>query len=153
MKIDIKKSAIGIVALFSVLAIFGISWGSISGKFGEIWNAGERIEALERSDRMKDSIIAIQDKRIHHLEIQGRMSYETDRILTDNLSPVIYEVENMEGDKYDVNIRGTNEGAEIAFISDIWMQYPLYYDIDGRMYVTLHNEATHERKGTYITEK
>jgi hypothetical protein len=92
------------------------------------------------------------EKRLHHTEIQNRMSYEVDRILTDRYDSLWYEIEVGE-EQLDVHIRTTNEGALLGFVSEWWISYPVYTDTDGMKYITPHDSETHERRGTYLKLK
>ncbi len=153
MKIDVKKIAGWLAPVILILSVLGISAASLSNNVKNIWRAPAEIVKLKAEIVSKDSIINLQENRIDHLQNQVRMFYETDRTLTDRFDSIWYEITLDDGTKYDVHIRTTNEGAMIGFISDLWIQYPVYYDTDGLMYITPHQPDTHVKKGTYLKVK
>ena len=79
------------------------------------------------------------------------MNWELLRLMTDNRDGIdLYYLADDMGDVFDVDIRETAEGKQLAFIFKMFIVYPIYVETNGRYYVMLHHSS---EQNTYLYKK
>lgn len=147
MKITGKNIVSGLGTIGAVLVLlFGVSLATTLDHVIKIIRSPAKVEAIENND-------SIQDARIQRLENFQEMQFEFDRLITDSWDPTLYEIADDYGNAYNVIIRETAEGVQLAFVFGMNITYEVRVDVDGRRFIYLHDNRLGTNQNTYIYEK
>jgi len=148
INIDKLLKIAGAVSALLVL-LFGISLATVRQRIVLMVKVPELVPTIVNNLEHTDSLT-------HILIITNQMLWEAARVMTDNRDTIEWRIVLQNGNSYDVDIRNTAEGFELAFISKLNVIYPLRRArADGRRYVVLHKEflSHDEEPNIYLYKK
>jgi len=155
MKIDLNKVTGGFSTVVAVLAIFGVGWGSVTGKITDIWKAPLRIATLEERVDSLEKCSAESINVINQIFDYMEMDWQFGRLMTDNDDKDDWYIVTDQGIKYNIDIRNNAENVLLSFVHNMHMVYPIYKDPsdENKYYIIIHDHKYGKDQNLYLYKK
>jgi len=129
-----------------MLIFFGVNLATGVNNFKSVFKVPQKIEAMSQVDSQLLH-------EVHELQHASELSWELMRLMTDDIDTLMYAITYEDGIPYNIDIRQTAEGVELAFVFKQYIVYPLRHSpADKRKYIVIHDYYTGNSQNYYLYE-
>jgi len=142
------KNVITVLSGLSMILVifFGVNLATGVNNFKSFVKMPEKVKQMNEID---SSLLF----HVHELQHANELMWKLARLMTDDPDTVLYRIVDVNGVPYEVDVRQTAEGVELAFVFKQYAVYPLRYSpADRRKYVVIHDYHTGASHNYYLYE-